>query len=206
MNARRAVRGALDLRQNPHLAHAHEARLDLIIDEGAGLDWVCQLVDEDWLNLCRFRLCLGRPCVADHQVNHQLLSLLCFFGHGRSALCIENALRVRAANTIQTRMVQRRVGDNSREQGGFRKREVQCVLMEISLGRSLDTYIAVGVGDLVEIQLEDVLLRVVLVEFNRIDDLPQFPVERALCRFATRLFIADVGADVNVLDQLLSDR
>ena len=77
--------------------------------------------------------------------------------------------------------------------------------MEIALGGGLDADVAVGVGDLVQIPLKDLLLGVILFQLDCERDLLQLAIEGPFGCTHQPAIRRNAGADVDVLDQLLGD-
>src|SRR5690606_4590264 len=88
------------------------------------------------------------------------------------------------------------------------ERQFLRALPEVPLGCRFDANVPVRVRNLVQVPLEDVLLRVVLAQFERVHDLAELAVQRSLRRETAVRVIrgVDARADVDVLDELLGDR
>ena len=207
MDARFAICRTGELRQFLRLAHAHEPRLDLVVDERRGFRGVARGIDREHFSLRRVRLLFGRALVSDHQGQHVLLALLGKTDDRGAALGID-----RAGNTVWfLRAVEAWVvvggrGGHPRKQRRLGEREVDRVFVEIALSGRLNADVAVGIGDLVQVPLKNLFLAVVLLQFDRERDLLELAVERPFGGANQPRIGRDAGADIDVLDQLLGDR
>ena len=123
-------------------------------------------------------LLLGEPALLDHRVEDEARALL-----GVGGLLV-----------AQARVVERRPADDRGEEGALGGGQLGDVLVEVGLGGGLDPVRAAAVVDRVEVVLEDLVLRLLLVDLDRDEDLAGLARQRA------------VGREEVVLDVLLGDR